>query len=88
MSTAGKDELCFYTTDGCHLCEQALSIVQPLAARHKTELQLIDIATNEHLVAEYGLRIPVLKNLANGDELGWPFGEAEVLKMISPLLTA
>jgi Glutaredoxin-like domain (DUF836). len=65
--------LILYTTLGCHLCEQAQTII----ARTQATFKLIDIADDETLVETYGVRIPVVKNSANGKEIGWPFNQLE-----------
>lgn len=69
----------FYTTDGCHLCEKAINLIQKLASEGiKMEVYLEDIAESEQLVEDYGIRIPVIKHDASGEELGWPFDEAQL----------
>lgn len=65
-----------FTTQGCHLCEQALSLVEPWRAQGVT-VELVEITDHADWVEQYGVRIPVLQN-AQGDELGWPF-DAPVL---------
>ncbi|MCW8875829.1 MAG: glutaredoxin family protein [Kangiellaceae bacterium] len=71
-----------YTTAGCHLCEQAEAMFNYLAQNdakiaNKFSILPIEIAGDEALVEQYGIRIPVLSN--NSHELGWPF-ELEELK--------
>ena len=50
----------FFTRSGCHLCDEARTVL--LAERERTpfELDEIDIETDGSLVREYGLRIPVV----------------------------
>lgn len=62
-----------YTTLGCHLCEQALSLLEALPEQASFELELVDIADDDGLVERYGIRIPVIQRVDNGQELGWPF---------------
>lgn len=50
-----------YHTDGCHLCEQAEQLLKPLLSS-ADELQLIDIMSDDSLILEYQISIPVLKN--------------------------
>lgn len=59
-----------YHTEYCHLCEMAWEII--LQCGIASHCQRIDIAGHESLEARYGIRIPVLCDLA-GRELGWPF---------------
>ena len=76
------NKLIFYTTAGCHLCEHADLILQELVQaannRNRFEIEEVDISTDEKLVELYGIRIPVVKNAANGKEIGWPFGVEEL----------
>lgn len=70
-----------YGTSGCHLCDNALAIIQPLLLRFDVLLTQIDISGNEALEDQYGIRIPVLA--CNGKELGWPFNAAEVEELLT-----
>ncbi|CAM2772639.1 glutaredoxin family protein [Pseudoalteromonas distincta] len=60
-----------YHTDGCHLCEQAEQLITEVLC-DTSELLLIDIMTDEQLIAEYQITIPVLKS-EKGEQLFWPF---------------
>ena len=73
----------FLSTSGCHLCEQAYEMTKYLIdndsnVAETVTLELIDIADDEKLVEQYGIRIPVL--LYSSKELGWPF-ELEELRL-------
>ena len=66
----------FYSTAAWHLCDQALVLIERLIAQGelvKSQVEYIDISEDENLVDLYGVRIPVLKNKQNAEELGWPF---------------
>ncbi len=63
-------KLTLYSTQDCHLCEQAADLLKQVT--EKFDLEHVDIAGSEALVEEYGIRIPVIKN-ESGKELGWPF---------------
>jgi hypothetical protein len=67
-----------YSTLGCHLCEQAKSILWPLLLQYQHDLVEIDIATSDELIERYGIRIPVLSDTNNVNELNWPFGPQDV----------
>ncbi|MET0355226.1 MAG: glutaredoxin family protein [Cellvibrio sp.] len=67
-----------YSTLGCHLCEQAKSILWPLLSRYEYRLIEIDIATDDDLIERYGTRIPVLAVSDRVGELNWPFNSEEV----------
>jgi glutaredoxin len=79
------NKLVFYTTVGCHLCERADLLLQELAQAANTanrfEVEEVDISTDEKLVELYGIRIPVVRNAANGKEIGWPFGIEELITL-------
>ncbi|MEE4245498.1 MAG: glutaredoxin family protein [Kangiellaceae bacterium] len=67
--------LVLFSTDGCHLCEQAIGMFY-YAKQHKLiaediQLKIVDIVDDPLLVERYGERIPVIK--LNDKELGWPF---------------
>ena len=70
--------LVFYTTAGCHLCEQAESILLAAGIRFSP----VDIEEDLDLIKRYGIRIPVVADAA-GRELGWPFDGRAVLHWLS-----
>lgn len=82
------NSLILYTTEGCHLCEQAEQLLAQLSQLQSGEdaLQLIpvDIATDEALVELYGIRIPVVKNALTQKEIGWPFELKDLLELLNP----
>lgn len=65
--------LIFYTSVGCHLCEQAEVLLTELVDCLEFEVEVVDIGTDAALVSLYGIRIPVVKNKDSGAEIGWPF---------------
>ena len=74
--------LIIYSTVGCHLCEQAIEVIQIALQGQACALDEIDIANDDNLMEQYGVRIPVLKNPINNKEIGWPFSPAEVLLLL------
>ncbi|MEX0940915.1 MAG: glutaredoxin family protein [Pseudomonadales bacterium] len=67
-----------YTTVGCHLCEQALALLQQAREgshgdSHEFEICEVEISDSESLMAAYGVRIPVIRFDDGQAELGWPF---------------
>jgi hypothetical protein len=70
--------LYLYTTLGCHLCEQALELVEPLLSDFPFRFELIDIADSDELMERYGIRIPVLRRPDIDKELGWPFDQQQL----------
>ncbi|MGF1736754.1 glutaredoxin family protein [Photobacterium satsumensis] len=70
-----------YSTEGCHLCEQAYSLL--VQAGVKEHVQVVDIAFDDVLFSRYGVTIPVLSILnpdsdSKSPELGWPFDANEL----------
>ena len=76
--------LILFYTEGCHLCDLALDIVQA-GKPEVVALHLCDVATDAALVERYGLRIPVVD--FNGVTLGWPFTLSEFQHWLLPLLS-
>lgn len=73
--------LTLFTTEGCHLCEDAHELLLSVAERRPFHLQLQEIGDDDELVARYGIRIPVIL-FPDGAELGWPFTEEDVEQLI------
>jgi hypothetical protein len=67
-----------YTTLGCHLCDDALAIAQPILDKKGWALSLVEIADSPELLDKYGVRIPVLARVDSHDEIAWPFDIAEI----------
>lgn len=72
-----------YSTIGCHLCEQAKTLLWPLLVQYQCRLLEKDIAEDDALIERYGTRIPVLVASDFSDELNWPFSEADVDKFLA-----
>jgi len=67
-------------TQGCHLCDVAERMVRRLGPECEVQIQYLDIADDNQLVEEYGMRIPVLRTEGDANtELGWPFEEEEFI---------
>lgn len=65
------DAFILYSSEGCHLCEEALALCQQLT--QPILLTVVDIVDYDDLVELYGQQIPVLQRDSNGKELFWPF---------------
>lgn len=70
-----------FTTAGCHLCELALTQLQTLQQQLPIDIHSVEIGDDDALVAEYGVRIPVVK-CADTAELGWPFDLPQLLAFL------
>lgn len=81
-ASTGKPGLTFYTTAGCHLCEEAERLLIELVAQHAVAVEVVDIAEDERLAEVYGIRIPVVRHEETGREAGWPFSYGELVGLL------
>jgi len=65
--------LTLYGTSFCHLCDDAVTVLQTAGV----SALWVDVADDDALTERYGVRIPLLRR-ADGAELGWPFDAAAV----------
>ena len=82
-----SDELCvleLMTTEGCHLCDQAVALLLAEVNPACFAVDLVDIAYDDTLMERYAVRIPVLRD-AKGAELDWPFGATELRHFLAQL---
>jgi glutaredoxin len=49
-----------YSRPGCHLCDDARTVLFEVRARTPFDFREIDIESSDSLLQEYGLRIPVV----------------------------
>jgi glutaredoxin len=61
MPGAQGRRVSLFTAHGCHLCEQALAVVQDAQERAPFELETVDITGNARLEAEYRTLLPVIE---------------------------
>jgi len=77
-----------YSTDGCHLCEEAEVLLKDL--QHKALVNFdwyaIDIVNNDRLFELYETTIPVVCHSNSKKELHWPFSTDKLLGFISACL--
>ena len=72
-----------YTTLGCHLCEEAMSIVQLLDEQGMDILlEEIEISDSEPLIKCYGTKVPVIAREDN-EEIDWPFSVNELYNFLN-----
>ncbi|MGX9416099.1 glutaredoxin family protein [Vibrio sp. RC27] len=60
-------QLILFSTEGCHLCHEAESLLSQL----NCQFQTVDIAYDDELFSRYGVTIPVVRYAES--ELNWPF---------------
>ena len=70
-----------YSSEGCHLCEDALALCTPIIKRNK--LVIKDIVEDETLVELYGVHIPVLMQIETKKELFWPFSSQDISEFVT-----
>jgi hypothetical protein len=63
------------------LCELAEAELMPFV-EHGLLVELVDIADDESWFEAYSLRIPVLRRIDTGAELGWPFNADQVVAFL------
>jgi len=73
-----------YTTLGCHLCEHALALLNELEESNGMTINLVqvEISDSDSLMQQYDIRIPVIKIVSNGAELGWPFDLSQLSEFL------
>jgi hypothetical protein len=74
-----------YSSEGCHLCEQALALIGNIIPDHQIKVVDIidsDIEGEQNLVKLYGVHIPVLERLSDNHKLFWPFEQSQVVELI------
>ena len=72
-------KLVLYGKESCHLCDEAEVVLRELGI----VAEYIDIGSEASLLEDYGIRIPVLKRLDSGAELGWPFDAERVSRFLT-----
>jgi len=72
------NSLTLYYTDGCHLCEDAIVLIEQLNLTY----QKIDIVENNKLIELYSTLIPVVENRV-GATLNWPFSQQQLQEFTS-----
>ena len=56
-----------YARDGCHLCDEARLVIEEVRRTVPFSFTEVDIDTNDALIRDYGIRIPVVA--IDGQEL-------------------
>jgi len=78
--------LLLYSTSGCHLCDQAKTLIEHVVLPQQFTLKIIDIANDDTLFEKYGIRIPVIKFEHSQQELSWPFDLGELTSYLVLIL--
>ncbi|HEX7917216.1 glutaredoxin family protein [Rudaea sp.] len=72
--------LILYQRDDCHLCDLALAV---LAEANAPEFDSVFVDDDAQLEARYGERVPVLRDEGSGEEIGWPFDAATIMRFLA-----
>lgn len=75
-----KMQLILYQRDDCHLCDLALL---ELARAAVPDFESVFIDEDPDLEPRYGVRVPVLLDVATKRELAWPFDADSVRRWLS-----
>lgn len=75
---ADQKPLQLMTTDGCHLCETALTQFERGRYRNKFAVELVDIIDDPALLERFQEKIPVFFDPVSHKELAWPFSIVEL----------
>ncbi|MFI3216294.1 MAG: glutaredoxin family protein [Methylococcales bacterium] len=73
--------LLLFGTQGCHLCEQAQTLLSHLAI----PVEKIDIANEIQWQTEFAVLIPVLYHSPSQRYINWPFDSKVILSFIQSL---
>lgn len=76
-------KLAFYTGPMCHLCTMAEDVLKQTQQAQQWQITKINIRDDANLYHLYGARIPVIKRLDSGAELGWPFDVKQAESFLS-----
>jgi glutaredoxin len=60
LASAGALDVTFYTRPGCHLCEEAKSVMAPLVAEFGARLREVNIDEDAVLRTRYNCDVPVI----------------------------
>lgn len=60
MGTLNRFSVEFLVRTGCHLCDDMAPIVRQATRCSMATVRTVDIDSDDHLVREYGLQIPVV----------------------------
>jgi glutaredoxin len=60
LVVAGPREITMYTREGCHLCDEAKTVIVPLLSEFKAKLREVDIDDDPILLERYNDDVPVI----------------------------
>ena len=81
--------LLLMSTDHCALCDEAMSMLISMPELAGMALRVIDVATDDALLEQFGERVPVLQFWQAERErlqFDWPFSEEQIRSAIKDLV--
>lgn len=76
-------KLLLLSTSGCHLCEQAETLVnESLTTNKDISVELVDIAEQTQWQQDYATKIPALVRPESLQALCWPFSKDQIFTFI------
>ncbi|BDX06414.1 glutaredoxin family protein [Planctobacterium marinum] len=75
------NDLILYSGTDCHLCDLAKEMLDQQGVNSQ-QLTQINVKEQREYYHQYGARIPVLKKVSTGEELGWPFEPEQLQEFI------
>lgn len=82
MELISMPDLRFYTTAGCHLCDQALAELESIARRKQLVIQCVDVMDDPDAEAAFAESIPVIVNEQRAEPLRWPFTSEDIYRWL------
>lgn len=82
MESIFMPDLRFYTTAGCHLCDQAFAALEPIARRKRLVIECIDVMDDPDAEAAFAESIPVIMNEQRAEPLCWPFTREDIYRWL------
>jgi len=67
------------TRPECHLCDLAAGLLEQAGLLQQVEV--VNIESDLGLLMSYGERVPVIRELDSGREIGWPMVLADVRRI-------
>ena len=67
----------------CHLCEDAILLLELINSDQEIEWDVIEITDDETLLITYGNFIPVIKRNDTNAVLKWPFSRRDIEQFIT-----
>lgn len=61
LSTPGAMQVTIYTKPGCHLCDDALQLIDKLTSRYDLQVTEVNILEDMSIYEQYKLLIPVIQ---------------------------